>query len=55
MEKKENDVKFIVGIIILLVIFGVVGGSFWNLVAKQAEKDKQEEARLSRKPSARST
>ena len=46
MEKKENDVKFIVGIIILLVIFGVVGGSFWNLVAKQAEKDKQEEARL---------
>ena len=46
MAKKENDVKFIVGIIILLVIFGVVGGSFWNLVAKQAEKDKQEEARL---------
>lgn len=46
MEKKEIDVKFIVGIIILLVIFGVVGGSFWNLVAKQAEKDKLEEARL---------
>ena len=38
MEKKEIDVKFIVGIVILLVIFGVVGGSFW--------KDKQEEARL---------
>ena len=31
MEKKEIDVKFIVGIVILLVIFGVVGGSFWNL------------------------
>ena len=46
MEKKEIDVKFIVGIIILLIIFGVVGGSFWNLVARQAEKDKQEEARL---------
>ena len=46
MEKKEIDVKFIVGIIILLVIFGGVGGSFWSLVAKQAEKDKQEEARL---------
>ena len=45
MEKKENDVKFIVGIIILLVIF-TVGGSFWNLVARQAEKDKQEEACL---------
>ena len=46
MEKKEIDVKFIVGIVILLVIFGVVGGSFWNLVARQAQKDKQEEARL---------
>ena len=46
MEKKEIDVKFIVGIVILLVIFGVVGGSFWNLVARQAQKDKKEEARL---------
>ena len=46
MEKKEIDVKFIVGIVILLVIFGVVGGSFWNLVARQAQKDKQEETRL---------
>ena len=46
MEKKEIDVKFIVGIVILLIIFGTVGGSFWNLVAKQAEKDKLEEARL---------
>lgn len=46
MEKKEIDVKFIVGTVILLVIFGLVGGSFWNLVARQAEKDKQEEARL---------
>ena len=46
MEKKKIDVKFIVGIVILLVIFGVVGGSFWNLVARQAQKDKQEEARL---------
>ena len=46
MEKKEIDVKFIVGTVILLVIFGWVGGSFWNLVARQAEKDKQEEARL---------
>lgn len=44
--EKEIDVKFIVGIVILLVIFGVVGGSFWNLVARQAQKDKQEEARL---------
>ena len=46
MEKKEIDVKFIVGIVILLVIFGVVGGSFWNMVARQAQKDKLEEARL---------
>ena len=45
MEKKEIDVKFIVGIVILLGLFGVVGGSFWNLVARQAQKDKQEEAR----------
>ena len=46
MEKKEIDVKFIVGIVILLIIFGTVGGSFWNLVARQAEKDRQEEVRL---------
>ena len=46
MEKKKIDVKFIVGMIILLLIFGVVGGSFWNMVARQAEKDRQEEARL---------
>ena len=46
MEKKEIDVKFIVGVVILLVIFGIVGGSFWNLVARQAEKDRQEEVRL---------
>ncbi len=45
MEKRKIDVKFIVGTILLLVLFGVVGGSFWNTVAKQAEKDKQEEAR----------
>lgn len=38
MEKKEIDVKFIVGIVILLVIFGVVGGSFWNLVADRHRK-----------------
>ena len=46
MEKKKIDVKFIVGMIILLLIFGVVGGSFWNMVARQAEKDRQEEVRL---------
>lgn len=46
MEKKKIDVKFIVGMIILLLIFGVVGGSFWNMVARQAEKDRQEDARL---------
>ncbi len=46
MEKKKIDVKFIVGMIMLLLIFGVVGGSFWNMVARQAEKDRQEEARL---------
>lgn len=46
MEKKKIDVKFIVGMIILLLIFGVVGGSFWNMVNRQAEKDRQEEVRL---------
>ena len=46
MEKKKIDVKFIVGMIILLLIFGEVGGSFWNMVARQAEKDRQEEVRL---------
>lgn len=46
MKKKEIDVKFLVGMVILLVVLFGIGGSFWNVVAKQAEKDKQEEARI---------
>jgi len=41
VEKKEIDVKFIVGIVILLVIFGVVGGSFWNLVDRHRKTNRR--------------
>lgn len=31
--------------IILIAVFAVIGSSFWKVVAKQAEKDRAEEAR----------
>lgn len=45
MEEKKLDVKFIIGMVILLVVFVGMGASFWNVVARQAEKDMAEEAR----------
>lgn len=44
-EKKQADKKMILGIVILLAVFVVVGGSFWSLVGEQAQKVKEEEAR----------
>lgn len=46
MEKKEIDVKMIVGMIILVGVLILMGGSFWKVVAMQAEKDRQEEAKV---------
>ena len=31
-NKKERDWKFIIGMIVLLAIFAVMGGAFWNMV-----------------------
>ena len=35
-SKKERDWKFIIGMIVLIAIFAVMGGAFWNMVGKQA-------------------
>ena len=42
-NKKERDWKFIIGMIVLLAIFAVMGGAFWNMVGKQAQMVKEEE------------
>ena len=36
-EKKERDWKFIIGMVVLIAIFAVMGGAFWNMVGKQAQ------------------
>ena len=43
-EKKERDWKFIIGMVVLIAIFAVMGGAFWNMVGKQAQivKEKAE-------------
>ena len=42
-EKKERDWKFIIGMVVLVAIFAVMGGAFWNMVGKQAQIVKEEE------------
>ena len=42
-NKKERDWKFIIGMIVLLAIFAVMGGAFWNMVGKQAQMVREEE------------
>ena len=44
-NKKERDWKFIIGMIVLLGIFALMGGSFWSMVGKQAQIVKEEEQR----------
>lgn len=44
MKKEKTDKKMVIGMILLLLIFAFIGGSFWNMVAKQAEQLKEEEA-----------
>ena len=44
-NKKERDWKFIIGMIVLLAIFAVMGGAFWNMVGKQAQMVREEEKR----------
>jgi len=41
--KKERDWKFIIGMIVLIAIFAVMGGAFWNMVGKQAQIVKEDE------------
>ena len=41
-NKKERDWKFIIGMIVLLAIFAVMGGDFWNMVGKQAQMGREE-------------
>ena len=43
MEKKERDWKFIIGMILLVALFVLIGAGFWNMVGKQAEMVKEEE------------
>lgn len=45
MEKKKTDIKFAVGMLILIAVLVGIGSSFWKVVALQAEKDMAEEAR----------
>ena len=42
-SKKERDWKFIIGMIVLIAIFAVMGGAFWNMVGKQAQMVREEE------------
>lgn len=43
-QKKHTDKKMVVGMVILLAVLVVIGGSFWSLVGDQARKVKEEEA-----------
>ena len=45
LEKKKTDVKFIVGMTVLVIVMVAMGASFWKVVAIQAEKDLAEEQR----------
>ena len=42
-SKKERDWKFIIGMIVLIAIFAVMVGAFWNMVGKQAQMVREEE------------
>ena len=52
-EKKERDWKFIIGMVVLIAIFAVMGGAFWNMVGKQAQIVKEEEQEHSTSHAAR--
>lgn len=45
MKKKKTDMKFVVGMVILVAVMALMCGSFWKVVSMQAAKDKEEEAR----------
>ncbi len=44
--KKERDIKFIVGMTLLTAVILLMIGSFWRVVARQAEIDKAAEAAM---------
>lgn len=43
-NKEKRDWKMIIGMGLFILIFAVIGGSFWNMVGKEAQKMKEEEA-----------
>lgn len=43
MKEEKRDYKMIVGMIVLLGVLVLIAGSFWSVVAKQAELVRQEE------------
>lgn len=44
MEKKKIDWKMWTGVILILAVFVVIAGSFWNIVRKQAQQIQKMEA-----------
>ena len=40
MDKKKEDRKFVLGMVLLVAVMLVVMGGFWTMVARQAELDK---------------
>ncbi|MDO5134771.1 MAG: hypothetical protein Q4D55_01855 [Eubacteriales bacterium] len=45
MENKKMDVKWVVGMGLLILVMAAMGAGFWRVVALQAQRDQQEEAR----------
>lgn len=43
-KREKTDMKMVIGIILMVIIFGFIGGSFWHMVGKDAEKMREEEA-----------
>lgn len=44
-KEEKRDWKMIIGMTLFILILVVIGGSFWKMVGKEAEKVKEEEAR----------
>ena len=42
-ERKKPDLPFIIGLIVLILVIGLISGSFWQTVARQAEEERMEE------------
>lgn len=44
VKKEKPDMKFIVGMLILIIGLGAICGGFWSMVSKQAAMVKEQEA-----------